>query len=331
MAQGTSRSKTGSMTHIGDADDPRVGGNGPLPYPRLHTETVVIGDNADVGTSIGRKANRMKTVLIVAALLGLGYCLIVGLLAWQQRRLLYAPDNNDPKLPESDGATAQAITVHTEDGLDLLAWMAFPVSKTQPVILYLHGNGGNIGNRAPRFVQLSRHGWGILMVEYRGFGGNAGTPTETGLFEDAKAAYRALRQRGISASRIVLWGESLGSGVAVYLASTLAVGAVLLESPYTSIADIARRRYPFVPVDWLLRDRFELLSRIGKVQAPVLVMVGALDTIVPPAMGQAVFEAASEPKMIWLAPNAGHNDLFIAGAPDVARDFLREHWKADTL
>ena len=270
----------------------------------------------------------MKTVLIVAALLVLSYCLVVGLLAWQQRRLLYVPDKNDPDLPATGAARADTITVHTADGLDLLAWLVHPADEAQPVVLYLHGNAGNIGNRAPRFVQLSSFGWGVLMLEYRGFGGNAGAPTEAGLFEDARAAYRALRQRGISASRIVLWGESLGSGVAVHLAGELAVGAVLLESPYTSIADIARGRYPFVPVDWLLQDRFELLGRIAKVRAPVLVMTAAMDTIVPPAMGRAVFEAAGEPKMIWLAPNAGHNDLVTAGALDVAKAFLRQNWKA---
>jgi fermentation-respiration switch protein FrsA (DUF1100 family) len=259
----------------------------------------------------------MKTILIVALLLVLGYCIAVGLLAWKQRRLIYVPDKDHPSLPAAGFANVKEITIHTEDGLDLLAWLASPSNGAQPVVLYLHGNAGNIGDRASRFIQLARFGWGVLMPEYRGFGGNPGTPTETGLYIDAQAAYRALRQRGIPASHIVLWGESLGSGVATHLASEMATGAVLLESPYTSIADIARQRYPFIPVDWLLRDRFELLRYIGKVQAPV-----------PPAMSQAVFEAANEPKMIWLAPDAGHNDLTAAGAFDVVTAFIRKHWNA---
>lgn len=166
------------------------------------------------------------------------------------------------------------------------------------------------------------------MLEYRGYGGNPGEPSEVGLFADARAAYTTLRDGGLPASRIVLWGESLGTGVAVKLASEVAVGAVLLESPYTSIADIAQRRFPYIPVAWLLRDRFDLIGRIGAVHAPVLVMTGELDDIVPPAMARAVFAAANQPKAFWYAPGAGHNDLADAGAFDAARAFVAEHWKA---
>jgi fermentation-respiration switch protein FrsA (DUF1100 family) len=194
-------------------------------------------------------------------------------------------------------------------------------------VLYLHGNAGNIGHRAPRLAALAGFGWGVLMLEYRGYGGNAGEPSETGLFADTRAAYAALLDRGIEASRIVPWGESLGTGLAVRLASEAAVGAVLLESPYTSIAAIARRQFPFVPVDWLLRHRFEVIGRVERVRAPVLVMAGGRDAIVPPAMSRAVFAAANEPKAFWFAADAGHNDLAEAGALEAARAFVAEHWR----
>ena len=271
----------------------------------------------------------MMSKLIVAALgAGALYCAAVGFLALQQRRFLYFPDTTRPVLPATVVPTARTLTVHTEDRLDLLAWLAPPANDAQPVVLYLHGNGGNIGYRAMRFARLSRLGWGVLLLEYRGYGGNPGAPTEAGLYADARAGYAMLLASGISAQRIVLWGESLGSGVAVHLATEVEVGTVLLEAPYTSILAIAQQRFPVVPVALLLRDRFDLIDRIGAVRAPVLVMTGAKDAIVPPSMGRAVFAAAPEPKLFWLAPNAGHNDLAEAGAFDVVQNFVRDHWKA---
>ena len=270
----------------------------------------------------------MISKLIVAALTAGGlYCAVVGLLALRQRHLLYLPDTSRPLLPGAVAA-ARALSVHTEDGLDLLAWLTPPADDAQPVVLYLHGNGGNIGHRASRFARLSRLGWGVLLLEYRGYGGNAGAPTEAGIHADARAGYAALRGFGVPAQRIVLWGESLGTGVAVRLATEVDVGAVVLESPYTSIMAIAQQRFPFVPVAWLLRDRFDLIGRIPKVRAPVLVMTGERDAIVPPEMGREVFAAAREPKVFWLAQTAGHNDLGEAGAFDVVQAFVREHWTA---
>lgn len=270
----------------------------------------------------------MKTVFIVAAVLAAGaYCLMVGLLTWQQRRFLYEPDTHRPDISLAGVPGARAMTVHTRDGLDLLAWMIPPADDTQPVVLFLHGNGGNIGYRAREFGALRHFGWGILMLDYRGYGGNPGVPTETGLYEDARAAYATLRALGIPAGRILVWGESLGTGVAVHLAAEQDVGAILLEAPYTSIAAIARKRFPFVPIDLLLRDRFDLIGRISAVHAPVLVMTGGRDNVIPPAMGRAVFDAADQPKQFWLAPEARHNDLADAGAFAVARAFIVDHWK----
>jgi uncharacterized protein len=268
----------------------------------------------------------MRTLWIATVLAGGLYCIMVGLLAWQQRRLLYVPNNNRPDLQVTGVARARTWTVHTADGLDLLAWWVPPADDVSPVVLYLHGNGGNIANRAHRFAQVSRFGWGMLLLEYRGYGGNPGAPTEAGLFSDADAAYAALREYGIPQSRIVVWGESLGTGVAVHLASRVEVAAVLLESPYLSIAAVAQQRFWFVPAYWLILDRFELIGRIGMLHVPLLVMTGGRDTTVPPAMGRAVFAAANEPKRFWFARDAGHNDLIQAGAFEVVHQFIQEHW-----
>ena len=271
----------------------------------------------------------MKLALIVALLACVGlYCVGVAILAVQQRRFIYVPDARRPELTTVGLAEARVLVVRTSDGLKPLAWLAPAHDDMQPMVLYLHGNAGNIGDRAARFARLNSFGWGVLLLEYRGYGGTAGVPTEAGLFEDVQAAYAALMAMGIPGRRILLWGESLGTGLAVRLATEREIGAVLLESPYTSIAAIAQRQYPFVPVDWLLRDRFDLIGRIAAVRAPVLVMTGAKDEIVPPAMGRAVFAAAHEPKAFWLAPDAGHNDLAEAGALEAARAFISERWKA---
>jgi fermentation-respiration switch protein FrsA (DUF1100 family) len=265
----------------------------------------------------------IATLLTVAAV----YCAVCGLMFWQQRRFIYVPDQRPPDIATTHVPTARTMTVHTADGLDLLAWYAPAADASQPTVLYLHGNGGSIGYRAGRFARLASLGWGVMMLEYRGYGGNPGTPTETGLTQDAQAGYNALLALGIPPNHIILWGESLGTGVAVRLAASVQVGAVLLEAPYTSIGAIAKQRFPWLPVDLLLRDRFDLIGRIGAVHAPVLVMTGARDTIVPPAMGKAVYEAANEPKQFWLAPDAGHNDLAAAGAFDVIQAFVRARWR----
>jgi fermentation-respiration switch protein FrsA (DUF1100 family) len=271
----------------------------------------------------------MRTAVIASILTAvLLYGAGVGMLALFQRRLLYFPDTRRPDLSRVAVPGATVMTVRTSDQLDLLAWFAAPQDPSQPVVLYLHGNGGNIASRATRMARLNSFGWGVLLIDYRGYGGNPGAPSEQGLIEDARAGYAALRAMGVPGHRILLWGESLGSGVAVRLAGEAEVGAVLLESPFTSIAALARQRFAFVPVDLLLRDRFELLSRIGTVRAPVLIMAGGKDAVVPPAMGRAVFAAAAEPKSYWLAPDAGHNDLRDAGALEAAKAFVSARWRA---
>jgi fermentation-respiration switch protein FrsA (DUF1100 family) len=270
----------------------------------------------------------MQMALITAGVAALAlYLTCVAVLVLQQRRFLYVPDNRRPDLASAGVPQARALTVHTADGLDLLAWWTPPDDEAQPVVLYLHGNGGHIGYRAARLARFNRLGWGALLLEYRGFGGNPGEPTEAGLFADARAGYDALLALGIPPRRILLWGESLGSGVAVQLATQVEAGAVLLESPYTSIAAIGQKKFPFVPVYWLLHDHFDLIGRIGTVQVPVLVMTGGQDKVVPPAMGRTVFAAANEPKVFWLAPDAGHNDLVEAGAFDTVAAFVSAHWR----
>ena len=269
----------------------------------------------------------MLTLLMGAGLIGAGVLAGLYLLALTgvfllQRRILFLPDHTRPDIARVPVAGVRAMTVTTEDGLALLAWYLPPVREAGRVVLYLHGNAGHIGHRSYRLDPLHRLGWGVLLLQYRGYGGNPGRPSEAGLLKDARAGLAALRAMRFASDQILLWGESLGSGIAVRLASEQPVAALLLEAPYTSIADMARLRYPFVPVDRLLLDRFDSLRVIGGVRAPILVMHGAHDRIIPVAMGRAVFQAARDPKQLWIANEAGHLDMVEAGAVEAAGDFV---------
>jgi fermentation-respiration switch protein FrsA (DUF1100 family) len=252
------------------------------------------------------------------------YLALVALLYLSQRQLLYLPDRSPPHLGALARLGVEEVAIPTADGLALRSWYR-PASGERPVIVYFHGNGGHIGYRADRVERFAREGYGVLMLGYRGYGGNPGTPSETGLFEDAAAALRFVRAQDVPGYRIVLYGESLGTGVAVWVATSHAVGAIVLESPYTSIADVAQHHYPFVPAAWLVSDRYDSLSRIGQVQAPILTLHGARDNVIPFSFGERLFAAAPEPKEQWIAPDAGHNDLGRSGALDIAIAFIERH------
>jgi uncharacterized protein len=249
------------------------------------------------------------------------YATMVGGLFLFQRQLLYFPDRTRPELAGLASIGVREVKLSTDDGLSLLSWY-LPARAGRPVITYFHGNGGHIGYRAERLLRFAHEGYGVLMVEYRGYGSNPGTPTETGFYADGRAALAFLQHEGITPNRLVLYGESLGSGVAVALAAEHQVAAVILEAPPTSVAEVAQCHYPFVPASRMVLDRFDLVTRIGGVRAPILVLHGERDRVVPIRYGRALFDAAPEPKESWFAPEAGHEDLARYGALDVAVAFI---------
>jgi fermentation-respiration switch protein FrsA (DUF1100 family) len=249
-------------------------------------------------------------IVTIAALLVGGYVALVGALWAGQRNLLYLPDTSRPAL----AAGAAELRLRTEDGLDLLAWH-FPGT---PTIVYLHGNGGHLGYRTERFRRLAALGYGVLAVEYRGYGGNPGSPSEAGLYADGRAALAFVGERPY-----VLWGESLGGAVAAKLAAEKPPLALILESPFTRLADVASHHYWWVPVDLLLKDRFDVLDSLAEIRVPILVAHGRRDTVVPVRFGEAVFAAAREPKRGWFPASAGHNDLRDHGLIEIADEFLR--------
>jgi uncharacterized protein len=249
------------------------------------------------------------------------YAALVGGLYLFQRQLLYFPDKARPELFGLEQLGVRELTLTTEDGLSLLSWY-LPARPGRPVIAYFHGNGGHIGYRAERLLRFAREGYGVLMAEYRGYGGNPGTPTEAGFCTDARAALDFLDREAIPSNRLVLYGESLGSGVAVALAAEHDIAALILEAPPTSVAEVAQCHFPFVPAARMVTDRFDSLSRIGRVKAPILVLHGERDRVVPVRYGRALLEAAPEPKEGWFAPEAGHEDLASYGSLDVVVAFI---------
>lgn len=261
---------------------------------------------------------------VVLAVAVAAYGTLVGVLYVFQRNLLYFPMRDRPELGALAELGVREVEIETADGLSLLAWYS-PPRGGRPVVAYFHGNGGHIGYRADRLRDFAREGYGAVMVEYRGYGGTPGAPTEDGLCADGAAALDFLRLEGIPPTRLVLYGESLGSGIAVVLATRHDIAGLILEAPFTSVAEVAQYHYSFVPASALVRDRFDSLSKIGEVKAPILVLHGERDRVVPVRFGRALFDAAPEPKEIWLSREAGHEDLARFGAFEAVLRFLERH------
>lgn len=237
------------------------------------------------------------------------YALLVVIVFLTQRSLQYHPskDMGDPRVRELLGM--REVTYDTDDGLKLTSWYAPPKDKDGKVIVYFHGNAGNISGRAVRARMFIDHGYGVLMAEYRGYGGNPGTPTEEGLYKDGRAALKFLDAEGIRVGQMVFYGESLGTGVSVQLAGEVQPPQVILESPFTSAVEVGERVYFYLPVNLLMRDRYDSLSKIKQVKSSLLMLHGARDGLIPLALGRKLFNAANDPKQFIEISNGGHANL----------------------
>ncbi len=257
------------------------------------------------------------------------YGAVVGGMYLGQRRLMYFPSETTPSPAQWSVPEMTPVRLRTEDGLDLLAWYK-PAAPGRPTLVFFCGNAGHLGYRGGKLRAFLDQGYGALLPAYRGYSGNGGEPHEAGLYADGRAALAFLDGEAVGADRLVLYGESLGSGVAVKLAVEAAeagtpVAAVVLEAPFTSVPDVAQRRYFFLPARALVLDRFDNASRIGRIAAPLLVFHGERDGVVPVGFGKGLFEAARDPKTLKLYPRAGHNDLYEHGAARDVLAFLDAH------
>lgn len=260
----------------------------------------------------------LKWTFIIAAAI---YCGFAALMYFAQRALMYFPETVRTAPAAAGLWQAEEVWLNPVDGERVIAWH-MPPRGDNPVVIYFHGNGGSLRLRVDRFQGLAAAGIGLIGLSYRGYGGSSGKPTEAGLIADARAAYdfAAERYRG----RIALWGESLGTGVAVALAAEQPVARVILESPYTSTLDVAAANYWFLPVRLLMRDQFRSDKRIAGVKAPVLILHGEADGIIPIQYGERLYAMIPGEKRLVRFPGGGHNDLDDFGAAEEALKFLRD-------
>lgn len=243
-----------------------------------------------------------------------------------QRNFLYFPDKERPDPDEAGVEGLRVVALESEPGVRVRHWYVPPPNDTAPVVVVFHGNAGHIGHRVPKFRALLKAGFGLFLAEYRGYGGNPGSPDEPGMTADAEAVMAFLAAEGIGPKRLVVYGESLGSGVAVKMAAAHESAGVVLESPFTSVGDVAQAHYWFLPARWLVLDTWEVAGRIDEIGAPLLVLHGELDRIVPVRFGREVFARAREPKQAVFHPEAGHNDLFLVPeVVDAVIAFVRAH------
>lgn len=249
-----------------------------------------------------------------------GYVLLIGAMYLFQRSLMYFPDARRVAPATAGLPQAEEVILTTSDGETLIAWY-IPPRDRRPVVIYFQGNGGGLDLRADRFAWLTADGVGLLGLGYRGFSGSTGSPSEQGLIRDALAAYDFISGR-YPVQHIVLWGESLGTGVAIALAAERPVAGVMLDAPFTSTADVGAAAYPFAPVRWFMKDQFRSDLRIAKVTAPILIMHGARDRVVPIAFGERLFALAHEPKRMVRLPNAEHADMDAHGRATFVMEFL---------
>lgn len=225
-----------------------------------------------------------------------------------QRKIIYYPDRTPPNNTRAQSLGFESVTIQTDDHLQLLAWYKH-AQPGYPTVLMFHGNAGHIEYRLPLAEQWANVGLGVLMVEYRGYGGNQGSPSEKGLYMDGSAALSFLAQKGIEPKNIVLFGASLGTGVAMELASQHAFCSLILQTPFLSLTAVARYHYPwiFIPPT----DRYDSIKKMRTIRTPLLVLHGKKDTIVPFSQGKALFEASpSDNKTFAQFPDGNHNNLW---------------------
>jgi fermentation-respiration switch protein FrsA (DUF1100 family) len=267
----------------------------------------------------GRSLRAGKRLAFIGAVT---YAVLIAALYLNQRSIMYHPDQTVPDLAAMGLQDMSVRHIETGDGFKLLAWWKPPADKTRPTIVFFHGNAGNIGHRRYQARQYMDAGLGLLLVSWRYNAGAGGEPSEAGLLADGRAALDFVAAQGISEQATVLYGASLGSGVAVAMAVERKVGGLVLLYPYSSMTDVAADRFWFAPVGLLIKDEYDSVTRIGKVTAPILLIHGERDNVIPVRFARRLFAAAPEPKEGHFLPEGTHANLYRLGAGRLVLDFL---------
>ena len=247
----------------------------------------------------------MKYLYLAITSIILVYSVIILFIYFYQRHLLYNPSENN-YLNDKINFSYKEIFIETDENIKLKSWFIEKDLKKFKTILLFHGNAGNLFNRVYKLNELNKLNLNILLISWRSFSGNVGKPTEIFLYHDAEKAVKWLNNRGLDNKDIILYGESLGTGVATELASKNNFGGIILESPFTSMVDTAKIYYPYLPVNFLLKDRYDSKSKINDIKTPILIMHGKMDNIVPQQMGLELFEKANNPKYSYFPEDDDH-------------------------
>ena len=247
----------------------------------------------------------MKYFYLAVSSVVLAYFIIILFVYFYQRNLLYHPSENN-YLNDKITFNYEEIFIETDKNINLKSWFIKKDLNKFKTILIFHGNAGNLFNRVYKLNELNKLDVNILLISWRGFSGNKGKPTEKNLYHDAEEAVKWLNNRGAISKNIILYGESLGTGVTTELGTSNAFGGIILESPFTSIANAAKIYYPYLPVNIILKDRYDSIGKIKNITTPILIMHGRKDNIVPQKMGLELYEKANQPKFSYFPENDDH-------------------------
>ena len=247
------------------------------------------------------RKNLLQFVLLIFSL----YLFVLVFLYFYQRNLLYHPNENNYS-GDKISVKIEKVKIRTSDNIELLGWYHEKNIKDYKTLVFFHGNAGTLENRIHKLNYFQDMNINFLIIAWRGFSGNNGKPSEERLYEDGKSAINWLAKKGVNEKDIVLYGESLGTGVATHLAQNNNYAGVILETPFTSMADAAKIFYPYIPVKLLLKDKFENYKKVKNINSPIIVMHGEIDQIVPFFMGKKMYEIANEPKYSYFTKHDNH-------------------------
>ena len=233
------------------------------------------------------------------------YFLVLVFLYFYQRNLLYHPNENNYS-GDKISVDIEKVKIQTADNIELLGWYHEKNLNDYKTLVYFHGNAGSLENRIHKLNHFQDMNINFLIIAWRGFNGNKGKPSERGLYVDGKSAIDWLKKKGVDEKNLILYGESLGTGVATHLAQNKNYAGVILETPFTSMIDAAKNFYPYIPINLLLKDKFENFKKIKNINIPILVMHGEIDQIVPFSMGKKIYEIANNPKYSYFTKYDDH-------------------------
>ena len=264
-------------------------------------------------------------IFIILSYIFVIYISLLALIFIFQRSLMYFPVKEKISKSFYKNTKLKIIDISTSDGLILKSLYKKSETNINKTILVFHGNAGHIGHRVSKFKPFMDKGYGLLLLEYRGYGENKGKPTKLGLYRDGEAAINYLINQKIKSKNIIVYGESLGTAIATKLSTNYSFNMTILEAPFTSVADVAQKRYWIFPAKYLVLDNFDNLGIIEKIKSPLLLLHGYKDYVINIAFGKKVFEAALKPKKALFVQNAGHNNLFEFNLVNQILNYLKKY------